>query len=111
VAYGWQQTALAHNATEIRESAMQLYERVTTFVSHLANVGKSLGDSVRAFNSSIGSLEHRVLPSARRFTELGVQPAERIGSPKPIEELPRDVAALIDDAVDSDGDGPSDTPH
>ncbi|HJR70406.1 MAG TPA: DNA recombination protein RmuC, partial [Gammaproteobacteria bacterium] len=111
VAYGWQQTALAHNAAEIRASAGQLYERITTFVNHLGNVGKSLGDSVRAFNSSIASLERRVLPSARRFTELGVQPAERIGSPKPLEELPRDVATLIDDAGDSDGDAPTDTPH
>ncbi len=109
VAYGWQQTALANNAAEIRASAGQLYERITTFVSHLGNVGKALGDSVRAFNSSIGSLERRVLPSARRFTELGVQPAERIGSPKPLEELPRDVATLVDDAADVDG--PTDTPH
>jgi DNA recombination protein RmuC len=111
VAYGWQQTALAHNAAEIRQSAVQLYERITTFVSHLGNVGKSLGDSVRAFNSSIASLERRVLPSARRFTELGVQPAERIGSPKPLEELPRDVSTLIDDSDVADGDGPTDTPH
>jgi DNA recombination protein RmuC len=111
VAYGWQQTALAHNAAEIRETAGQLYERITTFVNHLGNVGKSLGDSVRAFNSSIASLERRVLPSARRFTELGVQPAERIGSPKPLEELPRDVATLIDDATDSDVESPTDAPH
>jgi DNA recombination protein RmuC len=82
---------------------------MTTFVSHLSNVGKSLGDSVRAFNNSIGSLERRVLPSARRFTELGVQPTERIGEPKPLEELPRDVGTLIDDA--GDVDKPADTPH
>jgi len=108
VAYGWQQTALANNAAEIRASAVQLYERVTTFVSHLSNVGKALGDSVRAFNNTIGSLERRVLPSARRFTELGVQPAERIGSPKPLEELPRDVAPPDDDAdtLARPGDGP-----
>jgi len=87
---------------------VQLYERVTTFVSHLSNVGKALGDSVRAFNNTIGSLERRVLPSARRFTELGVQPAERIGSPKPLEELPRDVAPPDDDAdtLARPGDGP-----
>jgi DNA recombination protein RmuC len=109
VAYGWQQTALVSNAAEIRASAVQLYERVATFVSHLGNVGKSLGDSVRAFNNSIGSLERRVLPSARRFTELGVQPSERIGEPKPLEELPRDVGTLIEDVGEIDK--PADPPH
>ncbi len=96
IAYGWQQTALAENAAEIRGSALQLYERLTTFASHLGNVGKSLGDSVRAFNASVGSLERMVLPSARRFTDLGVQPRQRVVPPKVIEELTRDVASAVD---------------
>ena len=96
IAYGWQQTALAHNAAEIRTSALQLYERLATFASHLGNVGKSLGDSVRAFNASVGSLERMVLPSARRFTDLGVQPRQRIVPPKSIEELTRDVTPAVD---------------
>ena len=94
VAYGWQQTALAQNAAEIRTSAMQLYERLATFASHLGLVGKSLADSVRAFNASVGSLERMVLPSARRFTDLGVQPRQRLVPPKSIEELARDVSAV-----------------
>jgi DNA recombination protein RmuC len=94
VAYGWQQTALAANAAEIRTSALQLYERLATFASHLGLVGKSLGDSVRAFNSSVGSLERMVLPSARRFTDLGVQPRQRVVPPKSIEELTRDVSTV-----------------
>jgi DNA recombination protein RmuC len=98
VAYGWQQTALAANAAEIRSTASQLYERLTTFAGHLGNVGKSLGDSVRAFNASVGSLERMVLPSARRFTELGVQPRQRLVPPKSIEELTREVAG-VDDPV------------
>jgi DNA recombination protein RmuC len=96
IAYGWQQTALTHNAAEIRASALQLYERLTTFASHLSNVGKSLGDSVRAFNASVGSLERMVLPSARRFTDLGVQPRQRAVPPKSIEEVTRDVASAVD---------------
>ena len=75
---------------------MQLYERLTTFASHLGNVGKSLGDSVRAFNASVGSLERMVLPSARRFTDLGVQPRQRIVPPKSIEELTREVVPGVD---------------
>jgi DNA recombination protein RmuC len=96
IAYGWQQTTLAHNAAEIRTAALQLYERLTTFASHLGIVGKSLGDSVRAFNASVGSLERMVLPSARRFTDLGVQPRQPMVPPKSIEELTRDVAPAAD---------------
>jgi DNA recombination protein RmuC len=108
VAYGWQQTVLAHNAAEIRTSALQLYERLTTFAGHLSNVGKSLGDSVRAFNASVGSLERMVLPSARRFTDLGVQPRQRVVSPKSIEELTRDVMPVVDAPEVT---GSSDEPH
>jgi DNA recombination protein RmuC len=108
VAYGWQQTALAQNAAEIRTSALQLYERLTTFASHLGNVGKSLGDSVRAFNASVGSLERMVLPSARRFTDLGVQPRQRIVPPKSVEELTRDVASAVESPTIT---GPAEGPH
>jgi DNA recombination protein RmuC len=107
IAYGWQQTALAANAAEIRGLAVQLYERITTFTAHLSNVGKSLGDSVRAFNGSVGSLERMVLPSARRFTDLGVQPRQRVATPKPVDELPREIASP--DAPSDDS--PSETPH
>jgi DNA recombination protein RmuC len=109
IAYGWQQTALAANAAEIRTSALQLYERLATFASHLGTVGKSLGDSVRAFNASVGSLERMVLPSARRFTDLGVQPRQRLVPPKSIEELTRDVAGA--DAPPSPATSATDGPH
>jgi DNA recombination protein RmuC len=105
VAYGWQQTALAHNAAEIRTSASQLYERLATFAGHLTSVGKALGDSVRAFNASVGSLERMVLPSARRFTDLGVQPRQRLVPPKSIEELTREVAD-VDPPAEAGVDGP-----
>ena len=93
VAYGWQQVTLAENAEEIRSLAVQLYERLTSFTGHLAVLGKALGDGVKAFNSSVGSLERMVLPGARRFTELGVQPRQRLTPLKGVEETPREAAA------------------
>jgi DNA recombination protein RmuC len=93
VAYGWQQVALAENAAEIRGLAVQLYERLTSFSGHMGEVGKALGDSVKAFNRAVGSLERMVLPSARRFTDLGVQPRQRLAPLKDVEEAPREPAA------------------
>jgi len=108
VNYGWQQTALAENAAEIRGLAVQLYDRMTAFTGHLGNVGKALADSVRAFNSSVGSLERMVLPSARRFTDLGVQPRQRLTPLKSVEDMPRDVTTPVDP---EDLAGPADERH
>jgi DNA recombination protein RmuC len=90
VAYGWQQVKLTENAAEIRGLATQLYERLTSFAGHVAATGKALGDAVKAFNASVGSLERMVLPSARRFTDLGVQPRQKLGALKTVEEVPRE---------------------
>jgi DNA recombination protein RmuC len=92
IAYGWQQVKLAENAVEIRALAVEMHERLGTFTRHLADTGKALGDSVKAYNRSVGSLERMVLPSARRFTELGVQPRRDLADLKVIEESPRETA-------------------
>ena len=62
VAYGWRQNALAANAARIQELAEDLYKRLATFGEHLGRIGKSLGQSVDAYNSAVGSLERQVLP-------------------------------------------------
>jgi DNA recombination protein RmuC len=81
VEYGWQNKRLAANAERIRGLAEELYGRLSTFRNHLARIGGALESSVRAYNDAVGSLERMVLPSARKFTELGVR------GDKPIEEL------------------------
>jgi DNA recombination protein RmuC len=93
VAYGWQQSRLAENASEVRRLAVQLHDRLGSFVGHLAQLGKELTDSVAAYNRAVGSLERSVLPSARRFTELGVKPRERLADLKPLEAMPREPSA------------------
>ena len=104
VAYGWQQTALAENAAEIRTLAVQLYERLNTFTSHLSNMGKALSDSVKAFNSGVGSLERMVLPSARRFTDLGVQPRQRLGTLASVQEAAREPDRAGEVPADDDAE-------
>ena len=89
VAYGWRQNALADNAARIQELAEDLYRRLARFSEHVARVGKSLGQSVDAYNSAVGSLERQVLPGARKFTELGLRPEREIEEIAPIEKLAR----------------------
>jgi len=88
IAFGWQQQQVAENAAQIAEQGKSLYERMATFVGHVAGMGKSLEGSVKKYNEAVGSLDTRVLPAARRLKELGVGAAE-IEAPDSIEAQPR----------------------
>ena len=88
IAFGWQQQQVAENAEQIAAQGKALYERVATFVGHVAGVGKSLDASVKKYNEAVGSLDARVLPAARRLRELGVGNAE-IEAPGPVDAQPR----------------------
>ncbi len=114
VAYGWRQLALAGNAEEVRELAVELYERLATFGSHLNRLGRQLSGSVGAFNAAVGSLERSVLPGARRFTELGVQTRRSIDTLKRLDEVAREAVESDPSSDTGDegraGDRPGDRP-
>ncbi|MDR7430615.1 MAG: DNA recombination protein RmuC [Armatimonadota bacterium] len=94
VAYGWRQEAVAHNAYRVAELGKELYRRIGDLAEHWAKVGKGLGKVVEAYNSSVATLESRVLVSARRFEALGAVPdGEALPEVAPVEVLPRPLAA------------------
>ncbi len=95
IAYGWQQDKMAENAEEVQKSAKEIYDRLRIFAEHLGRVGRSLGQSVDHYNKALGSLEGRVLPSARKFEELGVVAAtsDKIERPASVEHEPRRLTA------------------
>lgn len=89
VAYGWQQADLTENAERIARLGKELYERMAVLAEHLADVGQSLGKSVQAYNKALGSIETRVLPSARKFRELGIGSEKDVPQLEPVEAAPR----------------------
>ncbi|MFK7887264.1 MAG: DNA recombination protein RmuC [Gammaproteobacteria bacterium] len=91
VAHGWRQMELNDNAKEIRDLAQSLYHRLATFSSHLAKVGATLSQSVKAYNAAVGSLERQVLPGARKFTELGVSSKKDIEALEALDATVRDA--------------------
>src|SRR4051812_49234660 len=72
VAYTWRQEALARNAVAVHALARELYGRLATLGDHVGKLGGALGAAVSAYNRAVGSLEARVLVSARKLADLGV---------------------------------------
>lgn len=89
VAYGWNQDALAEHARTISSLGKELYDRMAVFVEHLEGIRKGLDRSVEAYNRAVGAMESRVLPSARRFRDLGISSDKELGELRELEAIPR----------------------
>jgi len=95
VAYGWRQEAIATNAKEISELGAELYKRLADLGGHWIDMRASLSRTVDSFNSAVGSLESRVLVSARRFKELGAAPSSvEIDAVDAVEKAPRALKTI-----------------
>jgi DNA recombination protein RmuC len=88
IAYGWKQQLVAQNAERIKDLGKDLYERVIRFAEHLSEIAKGLERASKAYNSAVASFDSRLIPSARKFREMGVGSSD-IPQVEPIETFPR----------------------
>ena len=94
VAYGWRQEKLAQNAAEISALGKELFKRLSDMGDHWNKVGKNLERAVDAYNSATGSLESRVLVTARKFADLKTAPlGVEIAALEPVDKAVRTVSA------------------
>ena len=93
VAYGWQQDTVARNAREVGELGRELYDRVSRMGDHFDDLAKGLARAVDAYNRTVGTLESRVLVTARRFKDLGVAARAPIQELSPVDQTPRRLQA------------------
>lgn len=94
VSYGWRQEAIARNAQELSDLGKDLYKRLGDLAEHWVGVGKGLDRALDAYNRATGTLESRVLVSARRFRDLGSAPADaEIAVLEPLDHAPRNLQA------------------
>jgi DNA recombination protein RmuC len=92
VSYAWSQEALARNAQEVHALGREIYERLGTLGGHVDRLGRAIGGAVNAFNATVGSLESRVLVTARRLRDLDVVDGD-LGAPTQVDSIPRVLAA------------------
>ncbi len=108
IAYGWKQEKLSLHAEEVSKLGHELYKRITDMGEHWSKVGRSLASSVDAYNKAVGSLESRVLVSARKFKEMGAAARSlELETLEGVDRIPREIQApemklALDTAEDSD---------
>jgi DNA recombination protein RmuC len=85
VAYGWQQEQVATGAREINRLGREIYERFSVVADHIARAGANLSKAVEAHNDAVRSIETRLMPSFRRFKDLGVSTSREL--PEAMDEI------------------------
>lgn len=90
VAYGWKQENLSRHAEKVSALGHDLYKRIVDMSQHFTKMGRGLNSAIDAYNKGVGSLEARVLPTARKFQELGAATSSLELEPlEVIEKSPR----------------------
>jgi DNA recombination protein RmuC len=104
VAYGWRQEQMTENAQKISELGKDLYGRMRKLADYIKDIGKGLEKATHSYNQAVGSIESRVLPSARKFKDLGISPSEEITTLDPTEKQIRELQSpeLLEEDVPED---------
>jgi DNA recombination protein RmuC len=111
VGYAWRQDALTANAQQVLTLGKELHQRLGVLGGHMTKLGNALDSSVRTFNQTVGSLESRVLVTARRFTDLRISD-EELTVPAQIDLAPRlPQAAELIDVTATEHNETNDTPQ
>jgi DNA recombination protein RmuC len=91
IAFGWQQETVAESARVVGALGRELYERIGVFARHLGKTGRALESAVNSYNEAVGSLESRVLVTARKLEQHGI--GDDLPDVAPLERQPRPLLA------------------
>jgi len=113
VSYGWRQEQMAANAQEVSKLGKDLYDRLRVFTGYFADIGKGLDRALESYNRGVGSLEARVLVTARKFKERGAIAGQEIETVDPVDKAARPLAldegGLFPDVVAGDAGADEET--
>lgn len=93
VASGWREQTVADEAAAVAALGRELHERIVRFAAHFASMGQALGRAVGSYNDALGSMERRLLVTARRLEDHGSASREKLPNLAPLDEVPRQPQA------------------
>lgn len=93
VAYTWTQQDVSREARTLFELGNQLYERLGSLATHADDLRRAIERTVDSYNRFAGSLESRVLVSARKFPGIDATKLDAVSEPAAIEKAPRRLTA------------------
>ena len=98
VAYTWTQQDVSQEARQLFDLGNQLYERLGSLAGHADDLRRAIERTVDSYNKFTGSLETRVLVSARKFPGIDATKLDALVAPAVIDRAPRRLTApeLID---------------
>jgi len=95
IEYGWRQQSISDNANQIRTLGIEIFDRLATFAGNMVDLGNSLDKAVENYNKSIGSIESRLLVSARKMSELGAHSDRELPELPLVDKRPRELAPTL----------------
>ena len=96
IEFGWRQEEVTQNAEEIRKHGKDLYDRIVTLMGHVNRLGSTLDSAVTAYNATVGSMESRVLVTARKIAELGARSDKELPDAEHVDVRPRELTMFED---------------
>lgn len=104
VSYGWRQEKIAEHAHQIGELGRQLYDRICIMANHFHAVRRGLSGAVESYNKAVGSLETRVLVTARKLKDLDPGHGKELTCPEALDLQPR-ILHLAEENGEQETDG------
>ena len=101
VAYTWTQDEVSAEAHELFVLGNQLYDRLGSLAGHADELRRAIERTVGAYNKFAGSLESRVLVTARKFPGIDATKLTNMPAPAEVGESPRPLVAAEFVQVDS----------
>jgi DNA recombination protein RmuC len=91
VAFSWQQDVLTKEAKTLFDLSRELYTRLSVTAGQIEKLGRTIERTVKDYNSFVGSLETRVMPTARKLKAL--DETKVLAQLEGIDESPRELTA------------------
>jgi DNA recombination protein RmuC len=93
IAYAWTQQDVSREARALFDLGTQLYDRLGGLASHADDLRRAIERTVDSYNRFTGTLESRVLVTARKFPGIDDTKLDTVSAPAAIEKTPRRFTA------------------